>query len=62
MTKFRESANIKENFSNLIGAVKRAAEANFGAVKGQKRAVIFEESSREGPAGPGNPVNDIFCE
>jgi hypothetical protein len=30
-------------------------EENFGAVKGLKRAVILEESSREGPAGPGNP-------
>jgi hypothetical protein len=39
----------------LIGAVKGAAEENFGAVKGRKRAVIIEESSREGPAGPGNP-------
>jgi hypothetical protein len=28
-------------------------------VKGRKRAVIIEESSREGPAGPGNPA--VLC-
>jgi hypothetical protein len=37
------------------GAVKGAAEDNFGAVKGQKRAVILKKSSREGSEGPGNP-------
>jgi hypothetical protein len=39
----------------IKGAVKRAVEANFGAVKGRKRAVDLGLSSREGLAGPGNP-------
>jgi hypothetical protein len=37
-------------------AVKRAVMANFGAVKGPKWAVVSEKMSREGLAGPGNPV------
>jgi hypothetical protein len=39
-----------------VGAVEGAAEDNFGAVSGQKRAVILQKSSREGSEGPGNPV------
>jgi hypothetical protein len=39
----------------FLGAVKGAPDANFGAVKGRKRAVILVKSSREGSAGPGNP-------
>jgi uncharacterized protein YozE (UPF0346 family) len=31
-------------------------EDNFGAVKGQKRAVILKKSSHEGSEGPGNPA------
>jgi hypothetical protein len=42
-----------------VGAVKGAAEDNFGAVKGQKRAVILKKSSREGSAGPGNPGAEV---
>jgi hypothetical protein len=49
----------KENCRLLkVGAVKRAAEENFGAVKGWKRAVNLEKSSREGSAGPDNPEHN----
>jgi hypothetical protein len=44
-----------------VGAVKWAAEENFGAVKGWKRAVNLGKSSREGSAGPGNPDKNIFA-
>jgi hypothetical protein len=39
----------------VIGAVIGTVEGNLGAVKGQKRAVVFEKSSRESSEGPGNP-------
>jgi hypothetical protein len=50
------ACSLKKTVASLkVGAVKGAAEENFGAVKGWKRAVILEKSSREGSAGPGNP-------
>jgi hypothetical protein len=42
-------------------AVKGAVKGNFGAVKGQKRAVILDQSGREGPGRPGNPANWHSC-
>jgi hypothetical protein len=57
---------LKKTVDSLgIGAVKEAAEANVGAVKGRKRAVILEKSGREGSVGPGNPgfalLWSVFC-
>jgi hypothetical protein len=40
--------------------VKGAVKGNYGAVKDPKGAVISAESSREGSAGPGNPVYNLF--
>jgi hypothetical protein len=52
---------LKKTVDSLgIGAVKEAAEANVGAVKGRKRAVILEKSGREGSVGPGNPARVVI--
>jgi hypothetical protein len=40
----------------MHGAVKGAVNANFGAVKGPKGAVVSGKRCREGLAGPGNPA------
>jgi hypothetical protein len=39
--------------------VKGAVKGNYGAVEGPGGAVILAKSSREGLAGPGNPVGKI---